>query len=512
MSQTDEIALYNEYVSLLRPEISLTESDCKRFLRARKWNVQQAVGMTEKWWVWWNTVLSGTDGLTPATILKNIDDPNEDVYRKLMPHSNCSSDYSGRPVYWEQTGDISTRFSEVIKHLKINDLVVRHIRQQELMMRRLEYASQQQNTPIEKQVIVMNLKNLSYAIDTNALSTFKQTLMIDQDYYPERLHCLFMINAPWFFTTIWAMIKPWIDPVTAEKFIILGSDYIETLREHIDDSQIPPDFSGSCDSFTWTWPFPATSGCSRKQIKAYISKQDIHGNIHTATTNTSKVGVTGDNAEEEEEEEEGGTLVPPPLVKVPPPRGRGEVTSNGASEQYEAGEILSDYAPSVDGGVSGRQRYDDTNRSHIGIGLNVPNRPLTLVPRDLDVAITRRAQSSLSSTSSSASPPSCSSSLNIATTYLARNYFCYVFWSVFGGIAVMLTFISSKYSPSDHLYYTSIAKNSALSAVSGNISFGGLLGRCILILLQYSIGISLLIFSVAKFMLSKFQYYFELNG
>jgi hypothetical protein len=52
------------------------------------------------------------------------------------------------------------------------------------MNKRLSFATQRPGRPIEKQVVVMNLANLSYAIDTTAMSAFRQMLVIDEAYYP----------------------------------------------------------------------------------------------------------------------------------------------------------------------------------------------------------------------------------------------------------------------------------------------------------------------------------------
>ena len=145
-------------------------------------------------------------------------------------------------------------------------LVTRHIRQQELAIKRLEYISKKRGVLVEKQICIMNLKNLSYSLDTRALATFHRTLAIDQAYYPERLQTLFMINAPWFFTATWAMVKNWIDPVTADKIKIVGSNFIDVLREHIDDTEIPPELGGSCPDFKWQWPWPDSTGISEVQL------------------------------------------------------------------------------------------------------------------------------------------------------------------------------------------------------------------------------------------------------
>jgi|TARA_B110001450_G_C17620291_1_gene480904 hypothetical protein len=40
---------------------------------------------------------------------------------------------------------------------------------------------------------------------------------IAQDYYPEQLGQLMIVNAPYLFSTVWAIIKGWLDEKTREK-------------------------------------------------------------------------------------------------------------------------------------------------------------------------------------------------------------------------------------------------------------------------------------------------------
>ena len=282
---SDEHALLSSYMELLEEDECryLTEHDCRRFLRARKWNVPKAAEMTHEWWVWYNAPIDGTEGISPRRILDKIEDPNEEIYKTMLPHSNFNFGIDGFPVYWEKTGCISSNFGEISKVLTLDDLVIRHIRQQEMAVRRMQFWNEKNGTNVEKQIIVFDLADLSYSLHTVALAAFRKTLQIDQDYYPERLHTLVMINAPWFFTALWAVVKIGIDPVTANKMYfhfywifylvicftdsyffcrqIVGSSYISTLRELVADENIPTELGGSCENMTWQWPFPDHTGC-----------------------------------------------------------------------------------------------------------------------------------------------------------------------------------------------------------------------------------------------------------
>lgn len=198
MSEHNEARLLQEYKSQLAedPRRYMTDADCLRFLRARKWNTEKALDMTASWWTWFNSPIQGADNLTPRHILDTVEDPKEDVYREMLPHSNFSFGINGSPIYWEKTGQISSNFSEISTKLTLDDLVIRHIRQQEMAVRRMQYFNEKNGTNVEQQIIVFNLENLSYSLNTTALAAFRATLQIDQDFYPERLHTLFMINAP----------------------------------------------------------------------------------------------------------------------------------------------------------------------------------------------------------------------------------------------------------------------------------------------------------------------------
>jgi len=43
---------------------------------------------------------------------------------------------------------------------------------------------------------------------------------------------MFIINAPFLFSGIWAIVKMWIDDKTKEKIIILGKDYKKELLKY----------------------------------------------------------------------------------------------------------------------------------------------------------------------------------------------------------------------------------------------------------------------------------------
>ena len=71
---------------------------------------------------------------------------------------------------------------------------------------------------------------------------------IGQEYYPETLGTMFIINAPFLFSSIWSGIKIFIDKRTQEKIQILGSNYKNEMLKYVDEENIPNFFGGRADS------------------------------------------------------------------------------------------------------------------------------------------------------------------------------------------------------------------------------------------------------------------------
>lgn len=65
------------------------------------------------------------------------------------------------------------------------------------------------------------------------------------------MFCKFLelILRPGFFSALYSLVSPWIDPVTASKIKVLGNDFLDALREDIDDCDIPTIYGGTCEEF-----------------------------------------------------------------------------------------------------------------------------------------------------------------------------------------------------------------------------------------------------------------------
>jgi hypothetical protein len=69
---------------------------------------------------------------------------------------------------------------------------------------------------------------------------------VSQNYYPERLGKMYIINAPWGFSSVFSVVKKFLDPVTVAKIHVLGSTYQKELLDQVPQENLPMEFGGTC--------------------------------------------------------------------------------------------------------------------------------------------------------------------------------------------------------------------------------------------------------------------------
>jgi hypothetical protein len=105
---------------------------------------------------------------------------------------------------------------------------------------RLPACSRKSGYLLETSCSIMDLKGVGIGKAT-AVSA------ISQNYYPERLGKMYVINAPWGFSGVWSVVKRFLDPVTVNKIHILGGGYQKELLAQVPAENLPTQFGGSCD-------------------------------------------------------------------------------------------------------------------------------------------------------------------------------------------------------------------------------------------------------------------------
>jgi hypothetical protein len=93
---------------------------------------------------------------------------------------------------------------------------------------------------------LLDLEGFGYA--NFSFQLVKIAVGVLQDHFPERLGCIYVLNAPMVFSAIWRMIQPLLDERTRSKIDILGSNW-DKLKDHIDPSALEPKYGGTHEEY-----------------------------------------------------------------------------------------------------------------------------------------------------------------------------------------------------------------------------------------------------------------------
>ncbi|KIK59938.1 hypothetical protein GYMLUDRAFT_244713 [Collybiopsis luxurians FD-317 M1] len=100
--------------------------------------------------------------------------------------------------------------------------------------------------PVETSCTILDLKDISLSNFYRVKDYIMAASSIGQNRYPECMGKFYIINAPWLFSGVWTVIKPWLDEVTVAKIAILGKDYKDMLLAQIPKENLPKELGGGC--------------------------------------------------------------------------------------------------------------------------------------------------------------------------------------------------------------------------------------------------------------------------
>eukprot|EP01083_Nonionella_stella_P187566 689472_1 len=166
----------------------------------------------------------------------------EDVH--ALPLFIYGQDKQGHPIFWDD-GSAFAKQSDLEMFKK--DMKRVGLFRARLMrrMHNLKLAtSKKYGRMIYKHSLVMDLESFNSKKFVKDRKFHEQNTKDLSDLFPEVLHKLYIINAPWAFRSAWKVIQTFLHPVTVEKTKILGKDYMDVLTKDIDIEMIPHRFGG----------------------------------------------------------------------------------------------------------------------------------------------------------------------------------------------------------------------------------------------------------------------------
>ena len=210
-----------------------------RFLRARKFDLEKTMLMFKKFLQW--RIDMKVDEINQSYEMENLIE-----IKKLYPHGYHRTDKIGRPVYIELYD--KTDVNGLFKITTEDKMVKYYIKQYERQIKYIFPAcSAVVQRPVEQSCTILDANGIGIMSLAGPIKGFvKLASDIGQDYYPEMLGKMTIVNVGFLFRAIWSMIKGFIDAKTQAKISLLKSNYKDDLLKIVDEDKLPSFFGGKC--------------------------------------------------------------------------------------------------------------------------------------------------------------------------------------------------------------------------------------------------------------------------
>ncbi|KAJ1802950.1 phosphatidylinositol transfer protein csr1 [Coemansia sp. RSA 2599] len=246
-----------------------------RFLRARKWDVEKAYRMAVAAVKW--RVQENVEEIIWYGDLHN----DASLMWKGVSYAH-GKDKLGQPIIWS---------GSCLHHQK--DQSYPQLKRYMIWM--METLRQLLTPPIERVCLIMDLTDHSNAnMDWPFVKTFLKFL---EAYYPECLGICIVYNGPWWFSGVWKLISPLLDPVVASK--VQFAQKPEGLLKFIDEKQLLQSRGGkNAYKFSYVKPDPEENKLmfdAEGRAAASRKLEDLQSQFIQATVDWTDAKEAGDD-------------------------------------------------------------------------------------------------------------------------------------------------------------------------------------------------------------------------
>ncbi|KAK6149471.1 hypothetical protein DH2020_016996 [Rehmannia glutinosa] len=211
-----------------------------RFLKARDFNIDKTIEM-------WEEMLNWRREYGADTILDDFDFEELEEVLQYYPQGYHGVDREGRPVYIERLGKAHP--SKLMRITSIERYLKYHVQEfEKALHEKFPACSIAAKRRICSTTTILDVQGLGVKNFTKtATSLLASMVKIDNSYYPETLHRMYIVNAgPGFKRVLWPAAQKFLDAKTIAKIHVLDSKSLGKLLEAIDPCQLPDFLGGSC--------------------------------------------------------------------------------------------------------------------------------------------------------------------------------------------------------------------------------------------------------------------------
>ncbi|XP_047949879.1 phosphatidylinositol/phosphatidylcholine transfer protein SFH13-like isoform X1 [Salvia hispanica] len=211
-----------------------------QFLKSRDFDINKTIQM-------WEEMLNWRREFGADTILEDFEFKEQEQVLNYYPQGYHGVDREGRPVYIERLGKAQP--SKLIRITSVERYLKYHVQEFERAIHeKFPACSIAAKRRIYSTTTILDVQGLGIKNFTStATSLLAAMAKIDNSYYPETLHQMYIVNAgPGFKKVLWPAAQKFLDPKTVAKIHVLDPKSLSKLLEVIDPSQLPDFLGGSC--------------------------------------------------------------------------------------------------------------------------------------------------------------------------------------------------------------------------------------------------------------------------
>ena len=223
----------------LDSSILLDNDTLIRFLRARKLNIKKSTQMILDYFQW-------KEKINLDNLYLNYQFKEKFKLQLLFPHGFHKLTKDGYPLYFQVMGHFKAE--EFFKIGTPEDIANYATKVIEILNREyFKICSQTKGSYIYGVFGVLDFKGINSSILSKKFMTYVKALAKLQDYYPEILTGINILNAGFLFRSFYTACKIFIDSKTRKKIKVYGEKYQEGLLEKIDKENLPKFYGGTCE-------------------------------------------------------------------------------------------------------------------------------------------------------------------------------------------------------------------------------------------------------------------------
>lgn len=163
----------------------------------------------------------------------------------MYPVGYHKTDKLGRPIFLNFLSHCNLDKMMEIDDSLVENYVIKIF--ETFNTRRLPMCSKVMGNYIEQGLTILNIEDIGLSFTYRSMKYIKMNSNMTQNYFPETLGKMYVINASNIFSAIWGITKNFIDDKTKKKIHVYGDDYLPDLLRDVDKQNLPKILGGTCE-------------------------------------------------------------------------------------------------------------------------------------------------------------------------------------------------------------------------------------------------------------------------